>query len=66
MWLHYGMKKYIDGLEGDSKKENKNNVIPIITISNKTGINIENLHYMLNNVKIKKKDMKVEEGDDAL
>jgi len=53
------MKKYIDGLEGDSKKENKNNVIPIITISNKTGINIENLHYMLNNVKIKKKDKKL-------
>lgn len=49
------MKKYIDSL----REEKENNIIPIITVSNKTGINIDNLHYMLSNVKIKKKDNKL-------
>lgn len=49
------MKKYIDSL----REEKENNIIPVITVSNKTGINIDNLHYMLSNVKIKKKDNKL-------
>ena len=49
------MKKYIDSL----REEKENNIIPVITVSNKTGINIDNLHYMLSNVKIKKKTNKI-------
>lgn len=40
-------------------KKMYNKKIPIITISNKTGLNINNLHYLINNIPIVKKDNKL-------